>query len=60
MNIKEKIKIADKAIESISTHSDEDSVVILAALSHVKGLISAKEDNVRETQARLAHAALAG
>jgi hypothetical protein len=43
MKLNEKLNIVDKAIESISSHTDEDAAVRLAALERIAETVKAKK-----------------
>ena len=60
MDIKQKLRIVEQAIKSISTHDDADSVVILAALDRVGKIAGDESGDVRARQAALASEALTG
>lgn len=51
MDIKSKLAFAERAIASIGTHDDEDSVVLLAALDRVTQMVEQQAEAVRAKQA---------
>ena len=59
MNIKEKLVIVDRAIASIGTPTDEDSIVLLAALDHIKNRADFYAAELQKQQLERAAAATA-
>ena len=58
MDIKRKLQIVEKAIQSISQHDDADSVTILAALERVKTMAEDQAKTVCDNQAKEAQAVI--
>lgn len=54
MDIKRKLEIVEQSIKSISTHRDEDSSVVKAALDRIAALaMNAKQDIDADVAARI-------
>lgn len=60
MDIKQKLKIVEQAVKSISTHDDADSVVVVAALNHIAAMVGVETQAVRDKQTLAASVALNG
>lgn len=58
MDIKRKLQIVEQAIQSISTHDDADSVVILAALGRIQIMLDDQAKALRDKQIEAANAAI--
>lgn len=58
MDINRKLQVVSQAINSISTHDDADSVVLLAALDRVAKMVADQATAVRERQEAAAATAL--
>ena len=60
MDINRKLQVVATAIQSISTHDDADSVVLLAALARIGKMVDEESAAVRARQEAAAATALGG
>ncbi len=48
MNLKQKLVILERALQSISRHDDEDAAVVSAALAHIDAMVKTEREAIDE------------